>query len=205
MNEAINTIVSNLYFTWFALLIFFMGFCCSYIVHELNLKAFLWFPAWFMKVLSRFVNPRAGFVRIFSVIFLFNSISIMIYMTSGLFVIFPFIIAFMTGLNVGLSVFIMPGQNIEGYQIRELKAPHKVARLVLFSTLVLILEVLCFSIALGMGMSLAAACASVTTANLTNTLVISELLLMRWNAYIYICVPLLALSAFLEASVIKGV
>ena len=96
MLEAIYIIKDNIYFTWFALLIFFIGFCFSYLVNALKIEFLTRFPHWFIKVMSRFINPRAPFIRIFLIIFLFNSISIALYMASGILIVLPFIIAFLT-------------------------------------------------------------------------------------------------------------
>jgi len=204
MLEAIYVIKDNIYFTWFALLIFFAGFCFSYAVNYFNIKFLLWFPHWFIKFLSKYVNPRASFIRIFLIIFLFNSISIAIYMASGIFIIFPFIIAFLTGLNIGITVFIPPQMNVEGYDVRKPKTAGEVLKMMLFSTLVLVLEVTTFSLALGMGMSLGTAISAMKGLDITQILFIYELLTMRINAYLFVCVPILAVSAYLEARVIRG-
>lgn len=204
MQEAMNLISGNIYFTWLALFIFFSGFCFAYPVNQLNIKFLMWFPSWFVRTLSRFVNPRASFIRIFLIIFLFNSISIGIYLTLGLFLLLPFIIAFLTGMNIGLTIF-MP---------QSYGAPPRVMgagdmfRLMVFSTAVLFIETIVFSVALGMGMSLGVAVSAVSnanpSANVASATYIAELLSLRLQAYMLICVPALAVSAFLEASIIKG-
>lgn len=205
MLEAIYIIKDNVYFTWFALLIFFAGFCSSYLVNYFNIKFLLWFPHWFIKVMSRYINPKSGFLKIFLIIFLFNSISIAFYMISGIFVIFPFIIAFLTGMNIGITIFIPPQVNVEGYEARIPKGAGNVFKIMIFSTLVLILEVITFSAALGMGMSLGVAIYAVKALDVGSILFVYKLLAMRLNAYLLVCVPILAVSAYLEARVIKGV
>lgn len=204
MLEALYIIRDNIYFAWFALLIFFAGFCLSYLVDRFKIEFLLWFPHWFIRVISKHVNPKAGFIKIFLVIFLFNSVSIALYMSSGVFIIFPFIIALITGMNIGLTVFIPPHANIEGFNVRAPKSASKMLTMMLFSTIVLVLEVITFSVALGMGMSLATAVFSSGAYSIALPLFLSELLLMRLKAYLLICVPVLAVSAYLEARVIKG-
>lgn len=208
MLEAIYVVKENIYFTWFALLVFFAGFCSSYAVDHFNIKFLIWFPRWFLKKMSKYVNPKAGFMRIFLVIFLFNSISIAAYMISGLFVIFPFIIAFLTGMNIGLTVFIPPKMTIEGYEMGHVHGAGKLFKLMLFSTFVLVLEIITFSLALGMGMSLAVAMVSVGAASPAASggasLFLAELLSLRLKTYAIFCLPVLAVSAYMEASVIKG-
>ncbi len=208
MLEAIYIIKENIYFTWFALLIFFTGFCFSYLVNYFDLKFLAWFSRWFLKFMSRYVNPKASFMRIFLIIFLFNSISIAIYMASGLFVIFPFIIAFLTGMNIGLTVFIPPEVTLEGYELGRAHGAGNMFKIMLFSTFVLVFEIITFSLALGMGMSLGVAMAAVSGASATASneaaMFIAGLLTLRFKAYLLVCVPILALSAYMEASIIKG-
>jgi hypothetical protein len=208
MTEALFVIKANLYFAWLALLIFFAGFCFSYPVDHFKIKLFLWFPRKFMQVMAYVINPKAGFGRIFIVIFLFNSISIMLYMLSGIFVVFPFLITFLTGMNIGLTVFIPPRSIGAGIDIGEIRLVNNVVMMMLFSTLVIVLEILVFSVALGMGMSLALAVSAVSNSNPAAidgaSIFIAELMALRLQAYFLICVPVLAVSAFMEASVIKG-
>jgi hypothetical protein len=127
---------------------------------------------------------------------------------SGLFVIFPFIIAFLTGMNIGLTVFIPPKMTIEGYEIGHFHGALKVFKLMIFSTFVLVLEIITFSLALGMGMSLAIAMAAVSSASPAASagasLFIAELLSLRLKTYFLFCIPVLAVSAYMEACVIKG-
>ena len=208
MLEAIYLIKSNIYFTWFALLIFFSGFCFSYLADHFKIRFLTWFPHWFLKFMSRYVNPKASSLKIFLIIFLFNSISIAVYLISGLFVIFPYIIAFLTGMNIGLTVFIPPKITIEGYEMGHPHGAGKLFKMMFFSTLVMVLEIVTFSLALGMGMSLGIAVAAVSVANPSASagasMFLAELLTMRLRTYILFCVPVLAVSAYMEASVIKG-
>ena len=208
MLEAIYLIKSNIYFTWFALLIFFSGFCFSYAADHFKIRFLTWFPHWFLKFMSKYVNPKASSLKIFLVIFLFNSISIAVYMMSGLFVIFPYVIAFLTGMNIGLTVFIPPKLSIEGYEMGHPHGAGKMFRMMVFSTFVLVFEIITFSLALGMGMSLGIAVAAVSTANPSAStgasMFLAELLSMRLRTYILVCVPVLAASAYMETRVIKG-
>lgn len=205
MLESAYVLRDNIYFTWFALLIFFAGFCCSYLVNSLKIRFLMWFPHWFIKFMSGFVGPKAAFARIFLIIFLFNSISIAVYMVSGIFVILPFIIAFLTGMNIGLTVFIPPQMTIEGYDVKVPRSAGKAFMMMLFSTFVLILEIVTFSISLGMGMSLGFGIAVAKILGPGSVLFLYELLMLRLKAYLVVCVPILAVSAYLEARVIKGI
>ena len=208
MAEAVFVIKANLYFAWLALLIFFAGFCFSYPVNHFKMRIFLWFPRKFMKIMARFINPKASFARIFIVIFLFNSISIMLYMLSGLFICLPFLITFLTGMNIGLTVFIPPRSIDGGVDIGEIHIVNNMFLMMLFSTLVIVLEILVFSVALGMGMSLAMAVSAVSNSSPAAvekiSVYIAAMMSQYLQAYFLICVPVLAVSAFMESSVIKG-
>lgn len=208
MTEAAYIIKENIYFAWLALFIFFSGFCFSWLVDLFDIRFLKWFPGWFVKVLSKHVNPKASFVKIFTVIFLFNSISIAIYMVSGLFVILPFVIAFMTGMNIGLTVFMPAQASLEGYETGSAHGAGNIFKIVIFSTFVMVLEIITFSLALGMGMSLGVAVAVVSNANPSASqaasIFLAELLILRLRTYMLVCVPILAVSAFMEATVIKG-
>jgi len=208
MQEAVLTIKESIYSIWFALFIFFSGFCFSYMVNLFNIKFLKWFPVWFVRVMSRFINPRAGFMKIFLIIFLFNSISIAIYMLSGLFVILPLIIAFLTGMNVGLTVFIPPRETMEGYEPGRTYRDSNIIRMIVFSTFVMVIEMVIFSVALGMGISLGISVSAVSAADPSAStgaaMYIADLLFQRLNAYFLICVPALAVSAYMEAVIIKG-
>jgi hypothetical protein len=167
-------------------------------VEYFNIKPLKSFPLWFLKFISRFADPSTGFLRIFLFIFLFNSISIAIYMSSGIFVILPFIIAFITGMNIGISVLIPQNKVNKSFKPPKSVSGGKAFKIVLFSLLVLVLEVLAFALALGMGMSLA-----VSVASNYRFIYIVNILLLKLESYLLVCVPVLAASAYLEAGVIK--
>jgi len=205
MTGSLGVINNNIYFTWFAMLLFFSGFCSSYLVDRLDIKLLKKFPEWFLSIMARYVNSETSFIGIFLVIFLFNSISIYIYMSSGIFVVLPFIIAFITGMNVGLTVFIPPRHMAGRYHVRELTGPLQIIRFLFFSTAVLVLEVTVFSLALGMGMSFGVEAMYLPSAAEFSSPILIDLLAARSQAYLLVCVPLLAVSAYMEANIIKGI
>ena len=199
LTDVLNIIKDNFYFGWFAMLLFFIGFCSSLMVDFFDIKIFKAFPQWFIKLISVIISPRASFIRIFLFIFLFNSISIGLYLSSGIFVLPPFLIAFLTGMNIGMTFFVPQPQAMKGIEPTKDTRPSSMLKIMLFSTLVLILEVIAFSLALGMGMSLAISVQS----NYTFIYIIN-LLMLKLRSYLIVCIPILFLSAYLEATVIKG-
>lgn len=200
-------IKDNFFFGWFALLLFFLGFCSSYFVDYFDIKLLKAFPLWFMGLIIKYVNPSSKFIFIFLAIFSFNTISILLYMSSAIFIVPPFIITFLTGMNIGITVFLP--QNVHSKGARKADAAHEydlvreipkgVARIMLFSTIVLFIEVLTFSLAMGMGMSMA-----VTISSNYHYIYVMSMLVGRLRDYLLVCVPCLLISAYLEATVIKG-
>ena len=95
-------------------------------------------------------------------------------------------------------MFIPQPKGEESFKVSAAKAPKGALKIMLFSTLVLILEVLAFSLAMGMGMSL-----GITIASNYNFIYIINLLLVKLQSYVTVCVPVLLVSAYLEATVIK--
>lgn len=193
-----NIIKSYFLFSWFALLLFIIGFCASFFVDHFDIKFIKAFPQWFMNAVIRYVNPQASFIRIFLFIFLFNSVSIMVYVSSGVFIILPFLITFLTGMNIGVTIFLPHPKGIDANPAAD-ELHGGALKIALFSMLVLLIEVLTFSLAMGMGMSLAVNAAS----NYKYTYVMTQLII-RLKEYMIICVPALFISAYLEATVIKG-
>ena len=81
-----------------------------------------------------------------------------------------------------------------GFDIGEIRVVNNMFLMMLFSTLVIVLEILVFSIALGMGMSIALAVSAVSNAGPAaiegSSIFIAELLVLRLQAYFFMCVPL---------------
>ena len=182
-----------------ALFLFILGFGFSYFVEKFDLKAFKAFPVWFLRYTFRFANPNKNFIYIFSFIFLFNSGAICLYMLSGLLVLFPVLIAFLTGTNIGIIVMQpVPKELSEGSFYRPRKDVKLSPGLLLLTVLVPLFElfVFCYSIAMGLEM------ASSMLLNFTweNAMILA---IPRLKMYLVLCVPLLLVSALAEARVIK--
>ncbi|MEE8638404.1 MAG: stage II sporulation protein M [Candidatus Margulisiibacteriota bacterium] len=182
-----------------ALFLFILGFGFSYFVEKFDLKVFKVFPIWFLKQTIRFANPSKSFTSIFLFIFLFNSIAICLYMLSGLLVLFPVLIAFLTGTNIGIIVLHpVPKELKEGSFYRPKPEIKFGPFLLLLTALVPIFElfVFCYSIAMGLEM------ASSMFLNFTweNAVILA---IPRIKMYLMLCAPLLFISALAEARVIK--
>ena len=178
---------------------FVLGFGFSYFVEKFNLKAFKTFPVWFLGQTIHFTNPRTNFILLFLFIFLFNSMAICIYMLSGLLVIFPVIIAFLTGTNIGIIVMQpVPEELKEGSFYRPKKDVKLGPVLLLLTGLVPLLELFVFCYSMAMGMQMASSMfLSFTWKNAV------ALAVPRIRMYLMLCVPLLFVSALAEARVLK--
>ncbi|MCX5726699.1 MAG: hypothetical protein NT030_05945 [Candidatus Saganbacteria bacterium] len=196
--EALNLIRGHVYWAWFSLLLFVAGFFFSYAVERYDLRFLKVFPKWMLKKTLNFANPRKSFLSIFLFIALFNSIAIFIYMLSGVFVIFPFIIAVLTGLNIGIILLqpippefeaIFPEEQIEINPA----IPY------LGALLVPILELTVFSTSIAMGMTL-----GLSILLNFKPVYIYLLILSRVQAYLIFGVPILFISALLETLALKG-
>jgi hypothetical protein len=182
-----------------ALFLFVLGFGFSYFVEKFDLKLFRIFPLRFLRFALRFASPGKGFIAIFLFVFLFNSTAIFLYMLSGLMVLFPVLIAFLTGTNIGIIVLHpLPEELREGNIYRPKEAVRLGPFLILLTALVPLLElfVFCFSIALGLEM----ASSMLLDFSWQNALALA---IPRIMTYLRLCVPLLFISALAEARIIN--
>jgi len=168
-------------------------------VEKFNLKVLKTFPIWFLEQTIRFANPSKSFFLISMFIFFFNSIAICLYMLSGLLVLFPVLVAFLTGTNIGIIVLHpVPEEIREGSFYRPKKDVKLSPFLILLTALVPLLELFVFCYAMALGMQMAASMfLSFTWQNAV------ALAVPRIRMYLMLCVPLLFISALAEARVIK--
>ena len=182
-----------------ALFLFVLGFGFSYLVEKFDLKAFKAFPVWFLGQTTRFANPRTNFILLFLFIFVFNSMAICLYMLSGLLVLFPVLIAFLTGTNIGIIVMQpVPEEVREGSFYRPRKELKLGPFLLMLAALVPLLELFVFCYAMAMGLQMASSMLLNFTFENAIALAIPGI-----KMYLMLCVPLLFLSALAEAKVIK--
>lgn len=188
------------------LFLFILGFGFSYFVEKFKLEAFKAFPVWFLKKVMRFAAPDQPFISIFLFIFLFNSIAIFLYMLSGLLVVFPVLIAFLTGANIGIIILQPLPEEVKGVNIYR---PREVVSIgpfqVFLAILVPLLELFAFCYAVALGLQMAP-----EILLRFPTINCGEFINLAWGlaaprilTYLRVCVPLLFVSALAEARVIK--
>jgi hypothetical protein len=184
-----------------ALFLFVMGFGFSYFVEKFNLETLKAFPIWFLRRTIPFANPRRSFFSIFLFIFIFNSLAICLYMLSGLVVLFPVLIAFLTGTNIGIIVLHPIPEELKEGNIYRPRRDVVVGPFLLFLTvLVPLFELFVFCFSLAMGLSMASSMLLNFTPENALALAVPNL-----RMYLRVCVPMLFISALAEARVIKEV
>ena len=82
--------------------LFFSGLICSIPVVKKEIRFFLFYPLWVWKRLKMFLQSEPPFLKLFLFIFVFNSVSLLANIISGIGVILPFLFSFLIGLNVGI-------------------------------------------------------------------------------------------------------
>ena len=196
--QALFTIRDHFFLSWFALLLFVFGFIFSWAVEKFNLTLFKILPIWFFKKTLRFASPERSLLQIFLFIFLFNSTAIFLYMMLGAFIVLPFIIAFVTGINVGI---ISQEPMTEGQKDATVHAGKNVRPGMISLAgvlLVPLLEISAFCVSMAMGMAI-----GIGMFFDLGLLRFTVLAVPRMIAYLIVIVPTLFVSALLEAGAIN--
>jgi hypothetical protein len=85
-----------------AAFLFLAGIYTAPTIVEKNINWLLIYPRWVAKLIQKYFSARWGFLTLFIIILLLNSMSLFIGFVSGFTVILPFIIAFLTGFHVAV-------------------------------------------------------------------------------------------------------
>jgi len=174
------------------LVLFISGFILSYFVEKYKIEFLKKMPKWFMEKIAWVADAKNSFWYIMMFIFLFNSISIFIYMLSAVTILGPLLIIIMTGLNIGIIIQEQPDLT----EIGQIKSPNPI--IAAYGLIVLFIEIFVFCFSLAMGLSMAS---QLLTSYSINRIL--ALIGYRIWPYLFICVPLLIFSAFLETKAIK--
>lgn len=171
-----------------AALLFIAGVLSAVPVLRWRVEFLLRMPRSFAGWLREIMDKRPSVLRLAAFIFSFNGTAILCYMLTGVLPGLPYVVAFWTGLNVALA----------GLLVRETGAPDVVARSPtrwerLCGILTFVLELPCFWYALGLGMTIRLGFSrGVRDLDWTS-------LADRVWAYALVILPVLALSALVEA------
>ncbi len=163
--------------------LFFLGIFCAPIIVRKQIRPLLWYPLWIWRVIQRHMDPNVPFLRLWALIFSLNSISLFCNLVSGLFIIFPPFFAFLLGLHIAVICL------------------KEVGNLRLFSLIlnpVSLLELPAAWISLSLGMSLGR---ELYLRGYTN---VFSLFRSEFMGYLFLVLPLLAVAALVEVSLIKA-
>lgn len=170
-----------------------------------NVRWLMALPLWLVRKVLRLVAPKFPPVRVFLLIFSFNAVMICVYMLSGVLVVLPAAIAFLTGLNIGVIVLksgeieLPSGERpLATVGAEETAAPPWVA---VCSLAVLVLELPSFWISVGMGIGMGR---KLALAGPYDWPTISALATERLHAYWMVIIPVLFVSALAETAAIRG-
>jgi len=94
----------------FSALLFFAGLFSASAVLEREVRPLLWYPLWIWHRIQHWLQPRDPFIKMMMIITFLNATSLLANILSGLFVVLPFIFAFLVGLHVGVIVIAETGK-----------------------------------------------------------------------------------------------
>jgi len=90
-------------------LFFIAGIYLAPSVVDRNIKWLLIYPRWVARLMEKYFSKRWGFLPIFFTILILNNISLFTGFLSGFLIIFPLILAFLTGFNVAVIGYDLMG------------------------------------------------------------------------------------------------
>ena len=207
LSESVALVYQHLGLGLVAALLFAAGLATSVAIVRGDVRWMMALPLWLVRRVLRVIGPDFPTVRVFLVIFCFNSVAIFLYMASGVLVVLPGLVAFLTGVNIGVIVLKAPELEVPGADRRLADAVHAaddadVPQWVsLCSFAVLVLELPSFWLSVGMGIGMGRELTRVGQYTLAN---MEALLADRTAAYLMLVVPVLFLSALAETAAIRG-
>jgi hypothetical protein len=180
-----------------AALLFLVGALFALPVVKLGSARWTWLPLALFRMVLRILGTHPGVTRLWSVIFAFNGILMLLYMASGFHPAFPAAIAVWTGYNLAVILFVAgDAEDLALFSDGHGKPAKWIAGLC--GTAVILLELPCFWYSIAMGIRLGQEIAAGRTGYLQGITV-------RIHAYAFIILPLLLLSAVCEAVAIRGI
>ena len=194
--------------------VFFVGLISAGIVLRYRIGFLAAFPSWLVGKLSKFLSGNPGVLSLFFVIVVFNSCAMFVYMMTGtLLHLLPTIICFLTGMNIGIVSGAMPAIAMapvkreeetessdsvepsagETNALSEATARAGLRRQLVTMSVVALLELPAFWFAVAMGTTLP------MVWTLKSGAAFVEGLAPFITAYATVIVPVLTISAFVEA------
>ena len=166
-----------------AAVLFFLGVFFAPIVVKKEIRLLLWYPLRIWRLIKRHIDLDAPFLRLWALIFSFNSLSLFCNLVSGLSIILPPLFAFLLGAHIAII---------------SLKEVGRLGVVPLILNPVSLFELPAAWISLSLGMSLGR---ELYLNRYANVLYIFGQELM---GYLLLVLPLLAIAGFIEVSLIKA-
>jgi hypothetical protein len=88
---------------------FIFGIYLAPAIVDKNISWMLIYPRWVKKVMEKYFSASWGFFLLFFLLLLLNNISLFFGFLSGFFIIFPLILAFLTGFHVAVIGYELMG------------------------------------------------------------------------------------------------
>jgi len=204
LGESFHLLASHWWHGVAAAVLFAAGVATAVPVTHGKVHWLMAFPLWIVRKVLRLIGPEFAPWRVFPTIFVFNSVAMFVYMATGVLVIVPAAVAFLTGLNIGVVVLNAGELELPGGELPTADGDdsYEVAPWVSACGLaVLVLELPSFWISVGMGIGMGRSLAvggPYTVGNIT------RLFVERAHAYWMIVVPVLLVSAVAETLAIRG-
>jgi hypothetical protein len=162
--------------------LFIAGIYVAPTIVDRNIQFLLVYPRWVAKLMEKYFSVSWGFVPIFFIILFLNNLSLFTGFLSGLLIIMPYIMAFLTGFHVAVI----------GYDLMGWKGIwHLLVNPVAW------LEFPAAWISFGMGIRLSM---TVITDDFTSAIQLFSILLPLYLKYVFV---LLLLAAILESGFIR--
>jgi len=198
---ALQTLGAHAGAALWALGVFTCGFVLAFVVVRLDVASLLVLPRLLLRLARKYLRPDLNPVLLFAFIFGFNAAAIFCYMLSGGLVFLPIVFDLFTGLNVGAIMLIDAREPADEVAPRGADGPPMPARawVGFLSIFVVVAELGAFWLAIGMGMKLGHR----MQADFSWATFVREAG-PRVFAYVFVLVPILAMSAAAEAAVIKA-
>lgn len=192
---------------------FAAGAASAWIVIHWHIDALERFPLWVLNWVTKLMGHSPGMVKLFLVICGFNSVAMFLYMCTGVWVVVPALVCFLTGMNLAV-IFVrarpaaLPELLPTGEQVVGSLPSHGALSLkvwpLLCGILVVVLELPAFWYAIGMGISLGHvvrehhSIAQIVLFRYQGSGV-GAALAQRGAAFLHVIVPVLVVSALAEA------
>jgi hypothetical protein len=91
----------------FSALIFMIGYALAPTVHYKRINLLMIYPIWMEKKLSKIAEKNWKAIYIFLFILILNSLSLFLDLSSGLILFLPLLMALLMGLNIGIITYDM--------------------------------------------------------------------------------------------------